>query len=83
MSGLDNKNDSLRAIVFDLNISREDYLSYYRGQVKWVITKSICGKKVQFPANLLTSHVTHDGIQGRFVLQYLASGKAVKLSKKG
>ena len=72
---------TIKEIIFPLNISSEEYLKYYRGQVKWVLARSICGKKVQFPANLLSSHVTHNGIEGQFVLQYLANGKVVKLLK--
>lgn len=68
---------------FYLTISPEEYLKYYQGEIKWVLVTSTKGLKIQFPANLLTSHVTASGIEGRFVLHYLASGKAVKLVKVG
>ncbi len=74
-------NVDIRQVEFYLNISRNEYLKYYRGQVNNVLVTSLCGKKVKFPANLLISHVTHHGVDGRFVLQYLASGKVVKLLK--
>ncbi|WP_444997982.1 DUF2835 family protein [Aliikangiella sp. IMCC44359] len=73
--------DSIKEIEFNLNITPDEYLSYYRGQVKWVLVKSTCGKNVRFPANLLASHVTHSGITGKFVLRYLSSGKALELCK--
>jgi hypothetical protein len=81
MKGLDNNVEQAFQIAFDLKISAQEYLKYYRGEVKWVIVRSLCGKKVRFPANLLVNHVSHDGIEGRFVLHYLAGGKAIKLAK--
>ena len=78
MKGL---QESVKEVEFTLSISADDYLSYYRGQTKWVLVNSYCGKKVKFPANLLASHVTRSGITGRFVLRSLSSGKAVVLCK--
>ncbi|TQV76583.1 DUF2835 family protein [Aliikangiella marina] len=83
MSDISADKNNQCQIVFDLSISPIEYQQYYRGEIKWVITNSLDGRKVQFPANLLTQHVTHEGIHGRFVLHYLASGKALKLDKLG
>lgn len=66
-------------VKFSLNISRQDYLQYYQGQVKWVLVRSYCGRKIKFPANLLTSHVSHNGVQGEFILHYQTTGKAIEL----
>lgn len=71
----------MRSVTFFLHISADDYLNYYSGQVKWVLARSVDGLKVQFPANLLAPYVSHNGVQGKFVLQYLANGKAVDLSR--
>lgn len=81
MNDLSADKSKVLTIIFDLNISPTAYQEYYRGDAKWVITNSLDGRKLQFPANLLTQHVTHDGIQGRFVLHYLINGKAIKLTK--
>ena len=83
MIALSAEDNQLQHIEFSLNISPEEYLQYYRGEAQWVITQSLDGRKLQFPANLLQPHVTREGIRGRFILHYRSSGKAVKLSKMG
>ncbi|TQV81509.1 DUF2835 family protein [Aliikangiella coralliicola] len=68
-------------VEFNLTIPADEYIRYYRGEIKWVQVRAINGLKVRFPANLLYPHVSHNGINGRFVLEYLAGGKAVSLRK--
>ncbi len=53
---------------FQLSISSEQYLDYYRGTVRQVIVRAHNGKSVQFPASLLQQFVTMDGIRGTFAL---------------
>lgn len=84
MSILDDKDKSdsrLHKVVFELNISAQEYLQFYQGSVSSVLVNSFCGKKVQFPANRLQGYVTQSGIYGRFVLIYTNSGKVVELTK--
>ena len=71
----------VQSLVFNLSIGPEEYLKYYSGQVKWVLATSSQGLKVRFPANLLSPHITHNGINGQFILKYLTSGKAISLNK--
>jgi hypothetical protein len=53
---------------FQLRITAEQYLDYYRGTVRQVLVECYDGQKVQFPAALLQRFVTQDGIRGNFVL---------------
>lgn len=53
---------------FQLRISAEQYLDYYRGRVRHVVARCVGGQTVQFPASLLQQFVTPDGIHGNFVL---------------
>jgi hypothetical protein len=53
---------------FDLNLSAEAYLDYYRGLVKTVLVRCSTGQTVQFPAALLQRFVSPDGVHGRFRL---------------
>ncbi|WP_196140530.1 DUF2835 domain-containing protein [Aliikangiella sp. G2MR2-5] len=66
---------------FSLNISSNEYLRYYKGEVKWVVVTARSGKKIKFPANLLSPFVTHNGINGAFTLRYTAEGKCISLVK--
>ncbi len=52
---------------FDLAISPEEYVEYYRG-TRHVLARSVCGKAVQFPASLLQRFLTPEGIHGKFAL---------------
>jgi hypothetical protein len=52
-----------------LNIDELELEKYYRG-TRTVSAKSIDGRRVQFPVNILHKYITHDGIRGRFVLEY-------------
>ncbi|MFO1475380.1 MAG: DUF2835 domain-containing protein [Verrucomicrobiota bacterium] len=53
---------------FELRITPEEYLDYYRGVLKGVVARSTGGQTVQFPASLLQAHLLPDGIHGRFAL---------------
>jgi hypothetical protein len=53
---------------FQLHISPEECLDYYRGLVRHVVVRSTSGKVVQFPASLLQRFITSEGIHGSFVL---------------
>jgi hypothetical protein len=53
---------------FDLEVSPEEYLEYYRGILKQVMVRCTTGKTVQFPASLLQPFLLPEGIRGRFVL---------------
>lgn len=68
-------------IFFQLEISADEYLRYYNGTAKYVVTKSIDGRKVRFPVNILQSYITHDGISGRFSLKYDENNKFVSIQK--
>jgi uncharacterized protein DUF2835 len=66
-------------VSFSLNIEPEQVQKYYRGEALSVIATTESGLKVQFPANLILPHVTHNSIHGRFVLEYQNDGKAISL----
>ena len=53
---------------FQLRITAEQYLDYYRGTARHVVARCTTGQTVQFPASLLQRYVTPEGIHGRFVL---------------
>jgi hypothetical protein len=73
--------DASREIVFELNISQDDYLRYYQGAVRQVIARGRDGRTVQFPAGLLRRFVSHDGIRGEFRLRFDDRHKLVDLER--
>ena len=68
---------------FELDLSPEEYLEYYRGVLKQVMVRSRSGKTVQFPAALLQPFLLPDGIHGRFALTCDQNFKHPFLSRLG
>ena len=66
---------------FQLQISPEDYLEYYRGTIRHVIVRCANGQTVQFPASLLQRFVTMEGIHGAFELACDEYHKCVGLQR--
>jgi Protein of unknown function (DUF2835) len=66
---------------FQLLITPEDYLEYYRGTIRHVIVQCANGKTVQFPASLLQRFITPEGIHGAFVLTCDEHHKCVSLQR--
>ncbi len=62
-------------IVVDLAISADEYVSYYRGHIKYVVATALDGRQVRFPANILQKIVGHEGVYGRFAIQFDDNGK--------
>ena len=67
---------------FGLSISAQDYLQFYRGEVRNVLARCQDGRTVQFPATLLTPFVTGRGIHGNFVLTCDSEGKGSRLQRQ-
>ena len=66
---------------FQLRLSTQDYLRYYRGDARQVVVRSSTGATVQFPAALLQKFVTASGVQGRFVLRCDDQCKGAEISR--
>lgn len=62
-------------LILPLNISPEEMLAYYRGEVANVFAVSEDGRSVVFPAHVLRPFMTHTGIVGRFRLVYDDHGR--------
>lgn len=67
--------------LFSLNIKASELEKYYRGQATSILVTALNGLKIRFPANLILPYVAHNGIHGRFILQYDDNGKAQSLKR--
>ena len=56
----------MQRFVFDLSITADEWLAYYRGAARHVVAVARGGKRVQFAAKHLQRFVTRDGIRGTF-----------------
>jgi hypothetical protein len=66
---------TMKSIVFDLNIPREEWLKIYRGEATDVYTVSRDGRRVRFPAAILHKYVTHFGVTGVYEITFDDLGK--------
>jgi hypothetical protein len=73
----------MKAYRFQLRITADQYLDYYRGAVRSVLARCDTGQNVQFPDSLLQKYVTKDGISGLFVLTCDDDNKCIGLEKAG
>lgn len=71
----------MNELIVDLDISAEEYLRLYRGEVRDVLAVARDGRRVRFPAASLTRFVTRQGISGSFRIRYSADGKLRDISR--
>ena len=69
-------------IHVNLTIDKVQLLRWYAGGVSQVSTKAIDGRSVRFPVALLRPFVQHDGIQGRFSIEFTTAGKFVAITRR-
>jgi hypothetical protein len=72
----------MKRFLFNLNLSSQEYLHYYRGSVSMVWVRCTDGTTVQFPAGLLRPFVTSGGVRGAFVLACDEHGKGSQLRRR-
>lgn len=66
-----------------LNIPAQQLLLYYEGAVDIVAAKTIDGRIVHFPANVLRSVVQNHGVYGTFELVFDERCKFVSIRRVG
>ena len=71
----------MHQITVDLAISALDYQSYYSGQIKQVVAYTTDGRRVRFPANILQHVVSHEGVYGRFQINFSDKGKFLSIQR--
>ena len=62
-------------VHLNLTIAVEEMRRWYAGEAHVVEAKSVDGRLVRFPANILRPFVTRDGVQGLFEIRYDQQGK--------
>ncbi len=72
----------MKRFEFQLRISPEQYLDYYRGLIQQVVVRDRDGSTVQFPASLLQPFVTAAGVHGDFLLTCDDQNKGAVLQRR-
>ncbi|MCT7361064.1 MAG: hypothetical protein COB09_11990 [Thalassobium sp.] len=73
----------MQRIELNLAISAQEYQRFYRGQVKQVVAQALDGRTIRFPANVLQQVVQHEGIYGRFAIEFDDQGKFQRIVRLG
>lgn len=60
----------MSAVVVNLVIEAEEYQRMYSGSARDVLCRSVDGRRIRFPANILRPFVTREGIRGRFLINF-------------
>lgn len=69
------------AVVVSLNIPREEYLRVYQGTARSVLAWDSLGRKISFPVNVLQPFVSHEGVQGKFRLEFDEQNRFVAIKR--
>ncbi len=70
--------DSIQVTV---NIPRWQYLLWYKGIAQDVSAVTDDGRSVRFPAAILSPFITHNGVNGTFIIEYTSKGKFSTIKK--
>jgi hypothetical protein len=60
----------LKSIIVNLSISTDEFQRLYEGTVKTVFAHSVDGRSIRFPAGILRPFVLHNGVHGRFQIDF-------------
>ena len=71
----------MKKMRFSINLSAEQYQSYYRGSAKFIRVQTEDGRTLKFPASELQKFILHDGVQGRFEITFDDNHKLVSLTR--
>lgn len=71
----------MNEIRFRLEISAQEYLRYYRGEVDAVQIRTTDGRLIQFPANALQKYINQSGIHGSFRIVFDDNNKMISMER--
>ncbi len=72
-----------RFITVSLSISADKLQAYYSGAVRNVAAKASDGRMIHFPVNILRPFVDHNGVRGRFQIEFDENNKFVGIERLG
>ena len=71
----------MQQFTFNLSVSTDEWLSYYRGETTHVVATATDGRTVKFAAKHLQRYVSRDGIVGTFQLTIDGESNFVSLDR--
>jgi hypothetical protein len=71
----------LRSIYVQLHIPADEFQRLYEGTAKTVNARSLDGRMVKFPANILRPFVSYSGISGTFAIHFNEENRFQSIEK--
>ena len=76
-----SKNPIAHVLRFQLSLSSEKYLRYYKGQASSIQVRTLDNKSIRFPASAIRQFLMHDGIHGVFEIRFDKNNKLIEVVK--
>ncbi len=73
----------MQRVTVQLAISSERFQAYYEGMVEYVVATAIDGRTVKFPARVLRTFLTYQGVHGTFEITFDANMKFQRIRRVG
>ncbi|MFO1387599.1 DUF2835 domain-containing protein [Cellvibrio sp.] len=64
-----------------LNIPADEFQLLYQGVAKSVNARSLDGRRINFPANILRPFVSHAGVVGTFAIHFSEENRFLSIEK--
>lgn len=71
----------MRTIRFNISITPDQLLKYYRGQARNVVTTDSKGMSITFPVEVIRPFVTQSGVSGSFEMTVDENNKFIDIKK--
>jgi len=71
----------MKKLTFDISIPADRFEVLYSGAVKDVQAVSREGLRVRFPGRILQKYLSHQGVQGTFVIEFDDANKFKAITK--
>lgn len=76
------ETETTQLFTVTLSIGCDEFERLYRGQAKTVVARDHNGKTLQFPALSLRPFLSHNGIQGTFVIRVDGNNRLVDIRRR-
>ena len=63
-----------KSIEVEIHLSQEEVQKAYQG-AEFVYARATDGRSIRFPVRILWSFIGHDGIHGRFLIEFTKNNK--------
>lgn len=71
----------MRSVYVQLNIPADEFQLLYQGVAKSVNARSLDGRRINFPANILRPFVSHAGVVGTFAIHFSEENRFLSIEK--